>query len=74
MKDRTRRDFVVGTALGAGAAFSQNPAANQVRLGVVGFRGRGRDHYRSFARIPGVKVAYLCDIDERLFPAAVQEV
>ncbi len=74
----SRRSFVRNAALGAGLAgapavypsWGQNSPNNQINLGVVGFRGRGRDHYRAFAQIPGVRVAYLCDVDERLFPGA----
>ena len=82
MPSTSRRSFVRNAALGAGLAgapavhpsWGQNSPNNQINLGVVGFRGRGRDHYRAFARIPGVRVAYLCDVDERLFPGAVAEV
>jgi len=76
----SRRDFVKTAALGAGMAAAARPALAQtspsdtVNIGVVGFRGRGRSHYRTFAKIPGVRVAYLCDVDERLFPEAVAEV
>ncbi len=78
MSETSRREFVTKAAvLGAPAvhtAWGQSSPNSQIRLGVVGFRGRGRDHYRTFAKIPGVKVAFLCDIDERLFPGAVKEV
>ena len=77
----SRREFVKTAALGASLAAAsplgaqaQTSANDTVNIGVVGFRGRGRDHYRAFARIPGVRVAYLCDVDERLFPRAVEEV
>ena len=74
----SRRDFVKGAALVAApavrTAWGQGSPSKQINMGVVGFRGRGRDHYRAFARIPGVRVAYLCDIDERLFPGAIAEV
>lgn len=79
---KSRRDFVKNAALGAGLAVTSAPGPAQaqaspndtVNIGVVGFRGRGRAHYQTFARIPGVRVAYLCDVDERLFPRAVAEV
>jgi predicted dehydrogenase len=77
MSDFNRRHFVAGSALAAGAArsaMSQGTPSDQIRIGVVGFRGRGRDHYQNFARIPGVRVAFLCDIDERLHANAVAEV
>ena len=69
------------TALGAGWAATANSArgaqvspSDSVNVAVVGFRGRGRAHYRTFAEMPGVSVAYLCDVDERLFERAVSEV
>ena len=82
MSPTTRRDFVKRAAWSTGlaAAPALRPASSQsspndrVNIGVVGFRGRGQDHYRTFARIPNVRVAYLCDIDERLFPGAVAEI
>ena len=78
MDSTTRRNFVKGAALAAAPAvhpaWGQQSPNSQIRLGVVGIRGRGRDHYRAFSKVPGVRIAYLCDIDERLFPAAVKEV
>jgi len=38
--------------------------------GVIGFHGVP-GHINSFAKIPNVRVAALCDVDERLFPDAV---
>ena len=76
----TRRNFVAKTALGAGVAAAVQSRAVQaapsdaINIGVVGIRGRGRDHYRAFAGLPGVRVTHLCDIDERLFADAVAEV
>ncbi len=58
----------------APAALAQTSPSDTVHIGVVGFRSRGRAHYREFANMPGVRVAYLCDVDERLFPEAVAEV
>ena len=77
----SRRRFVKGAVISASAAAaaarrSQAQAApsDTVNVGVVGFRSRGRSHIREFLRMPGVRVGYLCDIDERLFPDAVAEV
>lgn len=76
MSSTSRRSFVsMAAAPALTSAFAQQRSANDsINVGVVGFRGRGRDHYRAFAKMPGVKVAYLCDVDERLFPGAVAEV
>jgi len=57
----------------AATGAAQAPS-DTVNIGVVGFRGRGRSHYQTFAKMPGVKVAYLCDVDERLYDRAVGEV
>ncbi|MCS7024858.1 MAG: Gfo/Idh/MocA family oxidoreductase [Bryobacteraceae bacterium] len=74
-QETTRRNFLTSTAAAPAVypAWGQSSPSQEVRLGVVGFRGRGRDHYRAFAKIAGVKVAFLCDVDERLFPDAVAE-
>jgi len=75
MPSTNRRGFVGATLAPAiRPLWGQSGPNDRIRIGVVGFRGRGRDHYRAFARIPNVQVAYLCDIDERLFPGAIAEV
>lgn len=35
-----------------------------VRLGFIGFRGKGAAHIRDFGALPGVTIAGLCDVDE----------
>ena len=77
----TRRDFakkafatgLATTALARSAPGQASPS-DTVNLAVVGFRGRGQAHINAFARIPGVRIAYLCDVDERLFPGAIAQV
>ena len=66
-----RREFL---AAAAGTAFAQQNANDTVNLAVVGINGRGRDHIQGFAKVPNVRIAALCDIDERLFPDAVATV
>ena len=39
-------------------------ANNRVRVGIVGFNGRGRAHLQAYTKIPNVEIAALCDIDE----------
>src|SRR6185437_11254268 len=36
-----------------------------VVVGIMGMGGRGSDHLRTFTSLPGVEVAYLCDVDQR---------
>ena len=56
------------------AAITFAKQAGDVNIAVIGIRSRGRDHYRALAKIPGVHIAVLCDIDRRLFPEAINEV
>jgi predicted dehydrogenase len=74
----SRRDFAKAAALGLAPAvrplWGQSRPNNTINIGVVGVHSRGRDHYERWASIPGVRVAYLCDPDERLFPVNVAAV
>ena len=65
-----RRQFV---KIGAAAAitfamvdpFNRVLGANEeIRVGVVGFRGRGKSHIDGFSSQPGVRLAALCDVDQ----------
>jgi len=55
-------------------SFNQQSANDTINLAIIGIRSRGKDHYRALAKIPGVRIVTLCDIDQRLFPEAVAEV
>ncbi|MHB8503553.1 MAG: Gfo/Idh/MocA family oxidoreductase, partial [Candidatus Acidiferrales bacterium] len=68
-----RRDFLktTGKAITVGAAALALGgkilgANDRVRVAVCGVRGRGKDHIRGFARVPGVDLAALCDVDENI--------
>ena len=79
MPPTSRRTFLRKAAITAGApairaGWAQRSPNEVVNIAVVGFHGRGKEHYRAFAKMPNVRVAVLCDADERLFPAAVAEV
>jgi len=84
MSATSRRDFVkkaaLTTGLGAAAPVIRTAAGataspnEQVNVAVVGIHGRGRSHYSQLAKIPNVRVVALCDVDERLFPACLDEV
>jgi predicted dehydrogenase len=45
-----------------------------VTVAVMGMGGRGGSHAKSFAALPGVEVAYVCDVDERRAGEAAQSV
>ncbi len=68
-------------ALGAGlaakssqSALAQASRGDTVTVGVVGLRGRGQHHIREFTAMPGVRVGYVCDVDERLFDETLARV
>ena len=70
MNALNRRTFLKTSALAAaGAAFtarswSQVAGANgDLRVAVIGLNGRGKSHLGSLARISGVRVVALCDVD-----------
>ena len=73
----SRRTFLKASALtslatGIAKAQQTNPA-NHIRVGVMGL-GRGMAHVKSYLQIPGVEVAYLCDVDHRRLESAAQHV
>jgi hypothetical protein len=58
-----RRDFITGAGI-AGAqllatARASAAASDSIRVAIIGLGGRGRDHMRDCAKIPGVKVVFL---------------
>jgi predicted dehydrogenase len=66
----TRRTFLKTTALGlAATAFSARSwaqvagANSDIRVAVIGLNGRGKNHLTSLARIPGVRLVAICDVD-----------
>ena len=84
MNEIDRRSFIkksgaatAGTLVGSrllGRTPGQNSPNNTVNVAVIGIRSRGMDHCRALSKIPDVKIATLCDIDQRLLPGAVAEV
>ena len=85
MENLDRRSFLkksgfatAGTLAGTSSVVqgisNQKSANNTVNVAVIGIRSRGKDHYRALAKIKDVRIATLCDIDQRLLPEAVAEV
>lgn len=70
-----RRYFLFG-ALGAAVVGPARAAAQPepVRVGVIGVRGRGAGLAAEFAALPDCEVAYLCDVDSRVFEPALKAV
>jgi predicted dehydrogenase len=72
MRKSTRRHFLAnaGAGLAASTLFSSvrsNAAgANErVRVGVIGAGNQGKKHHLSLSTLPDVKIAYVCDVDEK---------
>jgi len=77
-----RRDFLKTTALGLAGLSMGTTARGQGRvlganrrvvLAVIGIRGQGDALKRGFARLPGVEIKTLCDVDENLFPERLND-
>jgi hypothetical protein len=77
-RDFLRRSRKAGLGLAAGltileqaASVRAAPANEQIVMAVVGVRGRGSSLAPGFASRPDCRLAYVCDVDSRLFgPAA----
>jgi predicted dehydrogenase len=78
MKTLTRRSFLKQSALAAGvvgwSARSWDAVAGangDVRVAVIGFNGRGKDHIKAWTTISGVRLTALCDVDKKVLDAEV---
>jgi len=78
MLRQSRRDFLKRSAAAAGAvaafAISGTRASgrvlganDRVRIAVAGINGRGVSHLQAYAKAKNVEIAYLVDVDTRLF-------
>ena len=66
-----RRDFVKNTSLATAGitilnfpVFGKNAPGNKVVVAVAGVNSRGAYLAESFAQLPNVEVAYICDVEE----------
>ena len=79
MSGLTRRRLLQ-TAVAAGAAGALTAASrsrvlgasNDIRLGVIGFRGKGGNHIKAFRQMDGVRIVGLCDVDTNVIAGAVK--
>ena len=70
----TRRAFMSSgmkaTAFLAGAAALATPvrpvlgANDRLNLAIIGLRNRGAEHVPQWAKIPGVRIAVICDVEK----------
>ena len=69
MKDLSRRQFVTGAmAVGVAGLLPSSRvlgANNDIRLAIIGLGSKGRGHLGNFAKIKGVRIAGLCDVDPK---------
>jgi predicted dehydrogenase len=81
MNTMNRRTFLRSTALTAAAfslpasSWARVPGANDaIRVGVVGFGGRGADHIKGMRALAkeNVRLVALCDADSRILAAGVE--
>jgi len=84
MKNLSRRQFVkqsVSTVAGAslfagtGASVWANAhgANDDIRVGIVGFGGHGKNHIRAYQQIKGVRIVALCDPDRAVLHDTADE-
>ncbi|WP_373551913.1 Gfo/Idh/MocA family protein [Haliscomenobacter sp.] len=67
-----RRTFIKNASLASAGGltilnfpvFGKNAPSNKVVVAVMGVNSRGAYHAEKFAEIPGVEVAYLCDVED----------
>jgi len=76
-----RRQFVGSAAAGltlaalSNTVHSDEPSANdRLIVGVMGTGGRGTELSKTFAKQPGVTIAYVCDVDKKRAAAAAEAV
>ena len=48
-------------------------AGGDIRVAVIGFRGRGSGHIKELLAIPGVRLVALCDVDQEVIDKKVAE-
>src|SRR5690349_9666736 len=71
-----RRHFVMGS-LAAGAAVRSRALASPndtVRVACVGVHGQGRTHIAKYSAMENVEIAAICDVDESVLNARVEEI
>ncbi len=71
MSNIPRRTFLASAAATAAMAATVRGAANdKLVVGIMGTGGRGKSLSKTFAGLPNVSVAYVCDVDEKQAGAA----
>jgi predicted dehydrogenase len=72
MTASSRRTFLAAsTAFSLGRILGAN---DKVNIAVIGTGGRGNDHIKEYAALPGARIAALCDIDQAALETATARV
>ena len=68
-----RRQFIsmASAAALAGHLRAESRPGQKLRVGVMGL-SRGKAHINNFAKLEGVEVAYVCDVDQSRLAAGVK--
>src|SRR6266700_2335844 len=70
-----RRHFLMGSFAAAAGAQRARPSPNDtIRVACVGVHGQGRTHIRRYSAMQNVEIAAICDIDESVLNARVDEI
>jgi predicted dehydrogenase len=74
----SRRSFTATTTLTAAAVVAGGArrvlgANDRVVVAIVGIRGQGNALKQGFAKVPGVEIKTLCDVDENLFASRAHD-
>jgi predicted dehydrogenase len=79
MSQLNRRTFIKNSAIAAAVAglsarsFAQTAGANSdLRVAVVGIRGRGQEHIKELKKIKGVRIVALCDVDSAVLAKSLK--
>ena len=80
MKTINRRDFLKTTALASAAvalparSWGKVIGANDtIRIGVIGFHGRGDNHIGEYLKMKNVRISALCDVDKKVLQKGVDK-
>jgi hypothetical protein len=84
MSDVTRRNFLKRSLAGGAvlalpgsldaASYSRVRGANDnIRVAIIGLRGKGQSHISDFSKLAGVQVAALCDVDREILSERAKE-
>ena len=80
MNNQTRRTFLKSTIAASAALslparlYSQAAGANgDIRIGVIGFNGRGQDHIGNYLKQKGARIVALCDVDTAVLDKGVAQ-